>query len=350
MKKKRITIYDLAQALNISPSYVSKALNRHPSVSTEMEKRVTQKARELNYRQNKQAANLREGLSHTLGVIVPHIDHRFFSGVIAGMEDSCFQHQYNLIICQSHESFEKEATALDTLIRQNVDGILISVSAATRSSEVLREVENNGIPLIQFDRCQGKEPGLRVMNNNMEASAAATEMLINEGYRQIAFIGGPAFLSNYGDRLKGYKKTMQLFGLPIASGYIIENALQPEEAAIATAALLSRTDKPDCIITVSDHQALSILQLAKEKGISIPDELGLISFANESFASLLVPGLSSIDQHSNEMGRTAAEMYFSLMESGFDRRSREEIIHTSIHWRGSSARSGYYKPGIYKVG
>ena len=119
---------------------------------------------------------------------------------------------------------------------------------------------------------------------------------------------------------------------------------------MAAAALLSRADKPDCIITVSDHQALSILQLAKEKGISIPDELGLISFANEPFASLLVPGLSSIDQHSNEMGRTAAEMYFRLMESGFDRRSREEIIHTSIHWRGSSARSGYYKPGIYKVG
>jgi len=130
MRSKRVTIYDLAKELGISASYISKALNNHPSISEKIKQAVKKKAAELNYKQNTHAANLRQGLSKTIGVIVPHIDQRFFSEAIAGVEEVCFKNNHGLIICQSHESFEKECLAIDTLIHQNVDCILISISAS----------------------------------------------------------------------------------------------------------------------------------------------------------------------------------------------------------------------------
>lgn len=134
MRNKRITIYDLAKELGVSASYISKALNGHPSINDKIKVKVRKKANELNYKYNSHAANLRRGFSKTIGVIVPHINQSFFSEAIAGIEEVCFENGHSLIICQSHESFEQECIAIDTLIHQNVDCILISVAAETRSS------------------------------------------------------------------------------------------------------------------------------------------------------------------------------------------------------------------------
>ena len=129
MRTKRITIYDLAKELGVSASYVSRALNNHPSISEKVKEKVRKKAAELNYKHNSHAANLRQGSSKTIGVIVPHINQNFFSEAIAGIEEVCFENNHSLIICQSHELFKQECLAIDTLIHQNVDCILISVSA-----------------------------------------------------------------------------------------------------------------------------------------------------------------------------------------------------------------------------
>ena len=152
MTNKRVTIYDLAKELGISASYISKALNNHPAISEKVKESVKKKALELNYRHNSHAANLRQGSSKTIGVIVPHIDQRFFSEAIAGIEETCFANNHSLIICQSHESFKQECMAVDTLIHQNVDCVIISVSAETQSATYLEAVKKNRIEIIQFDR------------------------------------------------------------------------------------------------------------------------------------------------------------------------------------------------------
>src|SRR5215211_6297049 len=134
MRQKRVTIYDLARELDMSASYVSKALNNHPSLNEKVKESVRKKALELNYKINSHAANLRQGSSKTIGVIVPHINKSFFSEAIAGIEEVCFQNNHSLIICQSQESYKQECKAIDTLIHQNVDCILISISAETQSA------------------------------------------------------------------------------------------------------------------------------------------------------------------------------------------------------------------------
>ena len=191
MNSKRVTIYDLAKELGISASYISKALNDHPAISSKVKEAVKKKAVELNYRQNSYAANLRQGTSKTIGVIVPHINQSFFSEAIAGIEEICFQKNHSLIICQSHESFKQECMAIDTLIHQNVDCILISVSAETQSASYLETIRKNRIQLIQFDRCIDTLDSYKVLNDNIDSSYNAVKNLVDEGYKKIALLGGP---------------------------------------------------------------------------------------------------------------------------------------------------------------
>lgn len=340
MSNKRVTIYDLAKELNISPSYISKALNDHPSISEKVRTAVKKKAAELNYKHNSQAANLRQGLSKTIGVIVPHINQSFFSEAIAGIEEVCFENNHSLIICQSHESFEQESKSIDTLIHQNVDCILISVSAKTNSASHLVSVREHNIALIQFDRHIDIDNGFKVLNDNEQASYKVVMHLISQGYKKIGFLGGPEHLHIFKSRKEGYLKAVKEAKLVIPYNFIVDNLLSSEILKETVTELLRLDDPPDAFVSVSDHQSLSVLQLAEEMGIEVPRQLGLFGFANEAFSDLIRPGLSSVDQKSKDLGRQAAALYFNRIRENKTEPEQDftEIIPCEIISRRSSQR------------
>jgi LacI family transcriptional regulator len=308
--RKRATIYDLAKELGISPSYVSKALNNHPSVSELIRRRVQQKAEELNYKHNSHAANLRRGQSKTIGVVVPHINQSFFSDAISGIEEICFAHNYSLVICQSHESYDKEGKAIETLIHQNVDCILISNAQETTVPDHLHQIRRNNIPVIQFDRCLDDFDSFKVVNDNRDVSYEAVRTLIREGYRNIAFLGGPERVKTFRDRKDGFIAAIAEAGLPIPYNFIVDNVLTRERARQAALPLLQLAHRPDAIFSVSDYQSLGVMDAAATLNITIPTGLGVFGFADETFSQLVTPSLSTIDQHSIQLGRKAAELYF----------------------------------------
>jgi LacI family transcriptional regulator len=327
MSKKRVTIYDLGRELDLSPSYISKALNNHPSISQRIRDLVRNKADELQYSQNSRAANLRLGSSRTIGVIVPHINKSFFSEAISGIEEACFGHDHSLIICQSHESFDKECKAVDTLIRQNVDCILISVSAETTSVKHLQAILNNHIGLIQFDRCMDGLNGYAVINNEEDIAMQVTEAFLRRGYSRIAFIGGPSYLNNFRHRKQGYLKALRSAGIALPKNFILDDALSREKAEAYATRLLKKRDRPDAFLTVSDHQALGVLAAAQQLGIAVPEQLGIAGFANEDFTAIITPSLSSVDQHAKEMGRTAANIYFDhILRNKAKKKIRKEVL------------------------
>lgn len=335
-----MTIYDLAKELGISASYISRALNNHPSISEKVKERVRKKATELNYRHNSHAANLRKGSSRTIGVIVPHINQSFFSEAIAGIEEICFENNHSLIICQSHESFKHECTAIDTLIHQNVDCILISVAAETHSPSHLETIKKNNIVLIQFDRCFDKLTSYKVLNNNKDVSYNVVKNLVKEGYRKIAFLGGPEHLTVFKDRKEGYLKVIKEAGLSIPYNFIVENVLSREKATQMALELLTLKEPPDAFFTVSDHQSLGVLQAANSLGIKVPEKLGIFGFANEAFTEMITPSLSSVDQKSKELGKAAARIYFENVLKGNPilSKDQEEVIKSQIIVRQSSLR------------
>jgi LacI family transcriptional regulator len=338
MKAKRVTIHDIAKEMGISASYVSRALNNQFGVNKKIIASVKKKADELNYRQNFQAANLRRGSSKTIGVIVPHIDQSFFSNTIAGIEEACVENNHSLVICQSHESFKQECIAIETLIHQNVDCILISISAETQSSSYLEEITNHNIHLIQFDRYLNAVDSYKVVNDNQEASYTAVNHLIKEGYRRIAFIGGPDHLTIFKNRKEGYLEAIKEAGLSVPYNFIIDNSLSKEMAIKAANQLLSLKEPPDAFFTVSDYQSLGVLQVAESLGIKVPGQLGILGYANEVFTELLKPSLSSINQKSKELGKCAANLFFENILKGKEEtlRNKKKIIKSEIIIRQSS--------------
>src|SRR5476651_1795323 len=201
--KKRTTIYDIAEKLNIAASSVSRALNNSNHVNEATKKLVLKMADELNYKRNALASNLRMGHSKTIGIVVPRINQNFFSNVIAGIEEASYQKGYNLIICQSNESHEKEIKCINTLINQHVDCIVISVSVDSNDYQHLQNVIDQGIQLIQFDRVADELETLKVINDNEQASFEAVSHIIEQGYKRIALLEGPQNLHIFRQRKTG---------------------------------------------------------------------------------------------------------------------------------------------------
>jgi len=316
MKKKRTTIYDIAEKLNITASSVSRALNNSNYVNENTKQLILKTAAELNYKRNTLASNLRKGQSKTIGIVVPRINQNFFSNVIAGIEDATYEKGYNLIICQSNESHAKEIKCINTLINQQVDCIVISISADSHDYKHLKNVLDHGIQLIQFDRVIDELETLKVINDNEQASFEAVSHLIEQGYKRIALLEGPQNLNIFKQRKVGYLAALNKYGLPVIDELIIENAWTKELGAEATRKLLSLPEPPDAIFaSTSDFSALGVLEVATAMGFKVPEQLGILGYANEAFTELTSPSITTVDQFSVYMGRTVADLYFKEMEN-----------------------------------
>lgn len=339
-KIKRITIYDIAKELGISGSYVSRALNDHPTTSEKMRELVKQKAKSLNYKHNTSAANLRQGNSKIIGIIVPKINETFFANVIAGIEEVCCKYKYHIIICQSEENLKKEREAIDTLIKQNVDCIMISLSQETKTNVHLLEILENKIHLIQFDRVDESVESFIIKNDNKIAAFNGVKHLIDMGYEKIAHIGGPDFLNIYAERKQGYFEALMDARKTIFEGEISNIALSRFEAKTIALKLLNKENRPDAFFTSSDQAALGVIQAAKELNISIPKDLGVLGFQDEEFSSFISPTLSSINQQSKQMGISAANLYLKSIYKNKDKTLKPsiEIIDCKLIVRESSGR------------
>lgn len=338
-KDRRVTIYDIARQIGIAPSSVSKALNDQPTISDKIKALVKSKVQELNYVHNSSAANLRRGSSRTIGVIVPKINTAFFSDVIAGMEEACFENNHNLIICQSGESYRKEMQAVETLIHQNVDCIIISISIETKSTKHLEGIADHHVNLIQIDRVDHSIPSHTIVNDNKKAAYKSVRHLIDMGYTKIALLGGPDYLTIYKDRKEGYLKAIKEADLSIPYNYIVDNALTTERGVEVATELLQSNTPPDAFFTISDYSALGVLRVATSMGLKVPEQIGIMGFANEPFTELISPSLSSVDQKSRKMGKDAVNLYFDyILKQNPGGKFRKQVIESSLIIRDSSSR------------
>ncbi len=337
---KRTTIYDIAKKLNLNASSVSRALSNNSNVSEATRKLILETAKELNYKQNSLASNLRKGENQTIGVVVPRINQNFFSNVIAGLEEVTYQKGYNLIICQSNESYEREVKCVNTLINQHVSCIIISISADFEQSEHLKSIKEHNIQLIQFDRVADDLDTFKVLNDTEQASMEAVSHMIEQGYKRIALLEGPQNLNIFRQRKAGYLAALKKHDIPVVQELIRENAWTRELGAEATKKLLSLPEPPDAIFaSTSDFAALGVLDVAQNKGIKVPEELGICGYSNESFTEITNPPITSIDQFSVSMGKTIANLYFQEVKPEHrDGKPKIVSIKPKLIVRGSTLR------------
>ena len=309
MGKNHVTIHDLAKALNLNASTVSRALNDHPKISTETKKIVRQLAEELNYRPNALASSLRKGSANTVGLVIPRVNRNFFASAIEGIEAVLNKAGYHLIITQSNESLAKEKECIDSLLNARVDGIIISISSETLDLSHLLTVQDKKVPLIFFDRIPLNIEAGKVKLNDYMGAYKATEYLINNGYKRIAHLEGPRHLQMYLERKRGYMDALSNYGIACDESMIIENCLTQEKGFEAAALLTTMASAPDAIFCASDYSALGALMYLKENGFNIPGDVAVFGFSNEPFTMLMDPPLSSIEQFPYKMGEAAAQLF-----------------------------------------
>ncbi|MEN0002992.1 MAG: LacI family DNA-binding transcriptional regulator [Bacteroidota bacterium] len=337
------TIYDIAKALSITPSTVSRALSDHPHISARTKARVKAKAAQLGYRPNGIAAALRRGKTFIIGVMVPTTDRSFFSSVIRGIEGVASKAGFNVLITQSNDSTAVEAANIDTLLKTQVDGIIASIAKETTDFEHFRKINAQNRPLVLFDRVKENLGASTVVIDDYLGGYYATEHLIQQGYQRIAHLSGAQHINIYKYRHRGYQEALSTHGIPYDPSLVLEsNHLEIQDGRAGMEQLLQLHPLPDAIFAASDFAAVGAMQLAKEKGLRIPQDLGIVGFANEPFTDLVEPRMSTVEQHSAQMGELAAEtLLANIQKQEPDLVPKKLVLTPSLITRASSVRPNF---------
>lgn len=304
--KKEITIYDIAASLNLSSATVSRGLKDHPAIRKETKKRILEKAKEMGYRHNFFASNLRRNRTNTIGVIVPRLNSYFMSSVISGIEKVANEAGYNLVISQSLESEKKEVSSIKTMFNSRVDGLLVSLAYDTENDSHFDIILDKNIPLIFFDRVFEHPRCTSVVIDNQAAGYDMTKHLISQGCKRIAHITANLKRNVYAERLRGYKLALADHDIPFDERLIFVNNLG-ENAVIDAIKLIMQMDPmPDGLFCSNDSSAVICIRELKKAGIRIPEQIAVGGFNNEPISTVVEPNLTTIHYPGQEMGEVCA--------------------------------------------
>jgi len=334
---KPATIKDIARQLNISISTVSRALRNTTDVNMDTRKAVMALAEELSYQPNKLALSLKQKQTHNIGVIVPNLDY-VLATMVKGIDEVALEAGYTVMVCQSNESFGREIVNTRRLLDSLVDGFIISVSSETKVFDHFKKIQENKMPMVMFDRLMPdvKAPGVRI--DNMDGGYQATEHLIEQGYKRIAILAGPKNLGISNSRMEGYLNALKKYKIKADPDLVIHCDFNQHYAYLATQELLSMKKRPDAIFTISDRMAIGAMLAIKEKGLRMPQDIGLVGFNNEPVVSLVTPGISSVDQPAFELGKMTAKLFIETVHNNSDMSMVEEVLKPKLIVRESSLR------------
>lgn len=337
---KEVTIYDLAKTLNISAATVSRGLKDHPAISKLTRKRIHEAAKEMGYRSNNFASNLRTQKTNTIGVIVHELNSHFITSVLAGIEKVTTAAGYDLIIGHSSETYKKEAANALNLFHKRVDGLIASLAYDTDKLDHYDPFTQKKIPVLFFDRVEHNSIGTKVVIDNHKAGYEATAHLIEQGCKRIVHITGNLKRNVYYDRLQGYKQALADNKLPAEDSYIIENDLTEAASIEAANQIMAMKPRPDAVFVSNDFCAVVCMQALKEQGIRIPEDIAFVGFNNDVIAHLSEPRLTTVNYNGIEMGEIAATHLINHLKGKTDMTHTSTVIMKSeLIIRGSSLKS-----------
>ncbi len=330
MKRNAPTIKEIAKMLNLSVSTVSRALHDSEDISAATTKRVKDVADELGYEPNQTALFLQSGRTLTLGVILPHLSEAFFSEAISGIEDYASEHNYNVLMGQSHDDTLREKKIVEAMKNHRVDGILVSIAKNTKSFQHFDMLRKYDIPVVFFDRVPDKED-VHTVTCKMEAGMMeAVEFLAKGNHTRIAFINGPKELLATRERLCGYEKALKSLQLPFNLEFLVHSDLSAETTYRAMQRLLTLKPGPTAVIAFNDYVALDAMQYARKMNIRINEDISFVSFANLPVCNYMEnPPLASVEQFPYRQGQRATEMLLEILNPGKGA-MRSEMYHKII--------------------
>lgn len=340
-ENKDVTIYDIAEKLNLATSTISRALQDHHTISKKTIKKVKETAEKMGYVPNTLAAGLRGNKTKTIGVLIPTITQPFLSSLISGIEIAAQKSGYTVIIMQSHDSYEEEVNMAKALYSNRVSGVISSLAMETRDTSHFDQFISNNIPLVFVDRVPKDFNTFRVIIDNYAAGYKATKHLIDQGCTRIAHLtAGSEFGNLYNERKRGYLEALKDNNIPIDENLTVYlKAVTYEEGVKASNKLFDLNPIPDGIFASGDILAVSAVQTAKKRGLKVPEDIAVIGFNNDPISQIIDPNISTITHPAEKMGKASADIILKNLKSAKKDDVKEiTFLNTEVIIRESSKR------------
>lgn len=331
-----VTLKQIAEELGISTMTVSRALNNKDNVEKKTKERVIEKARSMGYTPNHVAKSLVSRKTFTIGVVIPEISHVFFAEVISGIEKVSHQMDYQLILTNSAENFEREKKAIQTLQSKRVDGILVSSSETTNDFEHYKHVIDSGMPFVFFDRCIKGLGASTVSVDDKRGAKNMTQHMIEHGYKRVACLHGPR-ISIGKERLDGFREAHAEAELLIDENLVVESGFLEKGGYNAMDKILSLPSEnwPRAVVTVNDPVAIGAIERIEEEGLSVPNDIAIGGFSDDIRARLLKCPLTTVKQPTEEIGQSAANKLIKTIENRIENRIENIELDTILKIRDS---------------
>ena len=338
--KRQITLKHIARELEVSISTVSKALKNSGEISKDTKEKIQAFAKLYNYKPNNIAISLKNKQTKNIAVIIPNIVHYFFATVFRGIEKYANSKGYNVIVCVTEESFDKEVLKMETLANGSVDGFIIALASETQLKNDfnhLREVTEQRIPLVMFDRVTNEIESDKVIINDAEVACVAVKKMITSGRKRIALLTTDNFIDVSKHREDGYRKALIESGIEIDEKLIL--SLPFDESVDGIEPFLHKNNI-DAVLAVNEVFAVHAMRTIHKRGLRIPEDISFIGFTDGLLSKHSTPSLSTIAQHGDRMGEIAAQMLIDKVENeiGEDEQEtyRTETIKATLIEREST--------------
>ncbi|UYQ91998.1 LacI family transcriptional regulator [Chitinophaga horti] len=316
----KITIYDIANALSLSASTVSRALQNNPLINEETREKVQQMATEMGYVPNWIASSLRKKRSNIIGLIVPRTSMYFQSTAISGIQHEAHKYGFSIVIGQSDETVAMEKELVHTFYSLRVDGLLAVSSMFTTNFDHFNPFIKNNIPLVFYDRVPEDFAGYTITGDDFKGGFLATEHLIEQGCKRIAHFSGQLTCNLYQQRLAGYKAALEKYDIPFDESLVYTHNLTLDAAIEASEQMLSGPQLPDGLFSANDMSAVGFIQEARRRNIAVPEQVKVVGYSNDLSSRIISPSLTTVEQSGYRMGEKAIETLVQLINK--DEKSR----------------------------
>jgi len=336
-----MNLKQLAKELDLSFSTVSKALRDSHEISIVTKNKVQAKAKELNYQVNPLASSFRKQKSKTIAVVIPEVVNDFFGPVINGIESIAKEKGYHVLIYLTHEDVQQEVLITKLLQNGRVDGIMMSLSEQTSDTTHLEELKSKEIPLVFFDRIAEHMDVPKVTTDDYNCGIAATEHLVENGCKRIAYLSISHKLSISNQRMNGYQEALKKADIKMDTSLVVSCDSDDAKNDDNIRKLLKRKKRPDGIFASVEKLAVRTYEICAELKLNIPKDIKIITFSNSYLASLLNPSLTTITQPAFEIGREGAAILFKLVEKkGHHFLIEKTVLKSQLIKRNSTKKTG----------
>jgi LacI family transcriptional regulator len=337
--RKKVTLKQIAKELDVSISTVSKSLRDSHEISEDTRLKVQAFAKLYNYKPNNIALSLKNKKTKTIGIIIPEIVHHFFATVISGIEQVANENGYNVIVCLSDESFDKEVINMELLANGSTDGFIMSLSKETQQKKDfhhIQEIISQGMPVVMFDRVTNDVFCDKVIIDDQEAAFNAVQFFIDSGFKKIGLITTVDYVSVGKLRTDGYKKALLSNGISINEDLIVK--IEDIDNCSVKIENLIKNIKCDAIFAVNELFAVTAIKIATKNNLNVPDDISVIGFTDGIISQFSTPSISTVSQNGIKMGRKSAQMLIDRLEleDEEDEHYKTELIETNLIFREST--------------